>query len=293
MRTIVSAGYREDPNRPKLLYHYTNGDGLLGIVNSKKLWATKIQYLNDISELRHAVSVGSPIFYQLERENSKALPVVRDFLEKLHDNFKLVVGFNMFVFSFCYARDRLSQWRGYCYDGGYALGFDPGVIDKLAKAQGFRFVKCIYDQMQQQHVIKSILEKGLTSFQEIAKGKEHPQRITGVIKDIIGNTLLELVSVSPQFKDWSFSEEEEYRLISEFGKVGTGSICCRNKENLLIPYCEFNLEMPGIEFEIDEIIVGPGLPIDLAMESVADLFNGSARKYGAISHTTIPYRKWG
>ena len=38
-------------DKPKILYHYTTMDGLKGIIASKSLWATKIQYLNDASEL--------------------------------------------------------------------------------------------------------------------------------------------------------------------------------------------------------------------------------------------------
>ena len=34
----------------KKLYHYTNWDGLLGILNTKRLWATHYRFLNDSSE---------------------------------------------------------------------------------------------------------------------------------------------------------------------------------------------------------------------------------------------------
>lgn len=102
-----------------------------------------------------------------------------------------------------------------------------------------------------------------------------------------------MISVSPQFKDRTFSEEEEYRLISEFATAGSLSVQCRNKANLIIPSCEFNLETTNIECQIDEVIVGPGLPVDLAMNSVTELFRVKKVKYGSIEHTTIPYKKWG
>ena len=38
------------------LYHYTNMHGLVGIVKSKSIWCTKIQYLNDASEYEHGFS---------------------------------------------------------------------------------------------------------------------------------------------------------------------------------------------------------------------------------------------
>jgi hypothetical protein len=35
---------------PPILYHYTSQDGLLGILDSKSIWASKVQYLNDEQE---------------------------------------------------------------------------------------------------------------------------------------------------------------------------------------------------------------------------------------------------
>ena len=34
----------------ELIYHYTDLNGLLGILESKELWATDVRYLNDASE---------------------------------------------------------------------------------------------------------------------------------------------------------------------------------------------------------------------------------------------------
>jgi hypothetical protein len=36
--------------RPKILYHYTSGSGLIGILQSKSIWATSIRFLNDSNE---------------------------------------------------------------------------------------------------------------------------------------------------------------------------------------------------------------------------------------------------
>ena len=39
---------------PDLLFHYTTAVGLMGIIGSGKIWTTKIQYMNDNSELQLA-----------------------------------------------------------------------------------------------------------------------------------------------------------------------------------------------------------------------------------------------
>jgi|SRR5688572_6288075 hypothetical protein len=43
--------------RPSTLYHYTNQRGLRGIIQSRKIWASNVMYLNDASELSHALRV--------------------------------------------------------------------------------------------------------------------------------------------------------------------------------------------------------------------------------------------
>jgi hypothetical protein len=35
---------------PETLYHYTTQDGLLGIIQSRSLWATNVSYMNDSTE---------------------------------------------------------------------------------------------------------------------------------------------------------------------------------------------------------------------------------------------------
>lgn len=42
---------------PDTLYHYTGQVGLLGIIQNAELWATKVQYMNDLAEFRRALSM--------------------------------------------------------------------------------------------------------------------------------------------------------------------------------------------------------------------------------------------
>ena len=44
-------------NEPDILYHYTSQKGLLGILQTKKLWMTNILYLNDSSECIHTIDL--------------------------------------------------------------------------------------------------------------------------------------------------------------------------------------------------------------------------------------------
>jgi hypothetical protein len=54
---------------PPILYHYTTQEGLLGILETDSLWATKIHFLNDSSEYALACNLAvEEIKSRLERE---------------------------------------------------------------------------------------------------------------------------------------------------------------------------------------------------------------------------------
>lgn len=42
------------PERPEIVYHYTDAGGLQGIISSSSLWATDVEFLNDAQELIYA-----------------------------------------------------------------------------------------------------------------------------------------------------------------------------------------------------------------------------------------------
>src|ERR1700722_2139009 len=47
----LQLGRFTSPPPPSTLYHYTSGDALLSIINSQRIRATHIRYLNDASEI--------------------------------------------------------------------------------------------------------------------------------------------------------------------------------------------------------------------------------------------------
>ena len=53
----IRAEQRLSKAPPLTLYHYTDQAGLLGIMESRRLWATKVQYLNDFMEFGLAVDI--------------------------------------------------------------------------------------------------------------------------------------------------------------------------------------------------------------------------------------------
>ena len=143
-----------------LLYHYTDVEGFLGILDSDSLYATHIRYLNDsrefIDALEHAegltdalvdefdrckaelrrslASAGEPFSGKFEELRTDLKAGLKEFLSSISP--RVAGRFGAYVVSFTddsaqepasggNPGDRLSQWRAYCGAGrGISLGFD-------------------------------------------------------------------------------------------------------------------------------------------------------------------------
>src|SRR5688572_2423853 len=65
------------PSPPKLLYHYTDANAILGIFNRRELWATHYAFMNDPSEGHQFRTVVSDTADRLAKEVDPALNPVR------------------------------------------------------------------------------------------------------------------------------------------------------------------------------------------------------------------------
>jgi hypothetical protein len=107
------------------LYHYTSGEGLVGIIESGDLWVTQASCLNDATEVRYAAAVLLDSF-----QRYRGFPLDSD-AAFICD--RAIAGLSVdaapksewFVACLSEEADDLSQWRAYGRgEGGYAIGFD-------------------------------------------------------------------------------------------------------------------------------------------------------------------------
>ena len=97
-----------EKNIPKILYHYTPPEGLLGIIKSKKIWASNIQYLNDKDEFKRTIRAQRK--YVLDR--FKKLPEIKkrdDFLELLHHT-NILNEVEIYVISFTEESEKINGY---------------------------------------------------------------------------------------------------------------------------------------------------------------------------------------
>jgi hypothetical protein len=152
---------------PEVVYHYTNADGLLGIVQAHQLRASNAAFLNDSTELVHVQKILETVVAELRDVYSEGTPArLLTFIERLLGLSQ--EWFDVYVACFCRKDDLLSQWRGYPpVGGGYAIGFNSA---SLARDRGV-LRKVIYELDTQRRLIRELVEPVCEGRQRARRGR--------------------------------------------------------------------------------------------------------------------------
>lgn len=264
------------------IFHYTSYFGLEGILRSKSLWCSKMQYLNDTEELRHGLNLMAEV---ADAEYSG----LRNF-SKLRDSCDRISDVNIFICSFCEQRDLLSQWRGYAGGNGVAIGFSFDAIRNQASKNGYRLEKCVYTDESKLNIVRSFLDDYATSPDDVDDLDAHGFDIAISFARLAATV----------FKNSSFAEEKEWRLVSPMTPYRKGKIRTRAYSNGLIPYTNFDLTTgtfpigsdKGEYICIDSVDIGPHRYQELQMNA----FGGLAEEHDVCviytGRSSIPYRQF-
>ena len=275
------------------MYHYTSQRGLLGIIKTKSLWLTQVACLNDLSEVSHAFSLMKAAILKIKPNEEQPVQMFCDHLINLMDT-NSVPRFNIFVISFSENGDLLSQWRGYCSDGGYSIGFDYETFEKLLTTEGpipnaidVELGKCIYDPDEQNKIITEILDNTVERYRELIK-KSSVSVLDADRINIILNYMIPLYRLAPLMKNESFAEEQEWRLIVTLTK--NSDISYREGIKWIIPYYKLNMVKSEEFLRVKEIIVGPTLDQFAAINSLERFLQSERVAYGRVTASRIPFR---
>ena len=265
---------REAPTNE--LFHYTTPAGLLGIASDRKIRATHVQLLNDATELKHAIGLGvAELKGRIGGMGPARKLVVERAITLLETRQRAYLGLT----SFSEKGDQLSQWRGYCAQGGYSLGFSPSVLLATAKANKATLAKCIYDESEQRDFIRAIADSFIPTIVQSDAAAPDQRAVTVV------NSLMRVV---PLMKHPSFQEEQEWRMFRHVS--ATAGWQFRTTNNLLIPYLEFKLcaDLQGNLFS--RVIAGPH-DHQRTLAVGANLLNlNRGSPWSTFEWSKIPYR---
>lgn len=243
-----------------VLYHYCSIESFMNIIKSKSIWLTNSAFMNDRLENK-----------MIEKHFEDIIEILKPFkaeiyLKNLIENFKKNKN-QVYLFCLSKNQDKLSQWRGYADDGkGVAIGFSFNLGASLRKKIPYTgcdkesfigFYDIVYDIDKQKEIIQRKCDDEVRNKNDIS-----------VLLS------LDFVDLSMIFKDNSFYEEEEVRLMfvwndkCEYKPENLSDLKFRYSKEKIIDYYEFNFdknELPKIfdSILIPKIYLGPKCEITI------------------------------
>jgi DUF2971 family protein len=285
---------RERPDKP--LFHYTDAAGLKGVLETKQLWATHFEHLNDQSELRIGEDLVTKEAEGLARElpERSARRFIVEQFAAMHPEQRLSRVGSIYLASLSEHGDQLSQWRAYGADGsGYAIGFRSLPIpepDTTEAAAGLILLKCEYDaSVFRRRIYQILLEisAGFEKFVHSERGLTNTQAVGSIALSIC----LRRVAVEvPRLKDKAFEEEGEWRLV---GFTSTDRdkevVKFRTSARALVPYMPIPVS-DGECMDLDAVVVGPRQDADRARRTAAILLRHHGYSEEILRSSRAPYR---
>ncbi len=250
------------------------------------MWASCIHYLNDSQEFKHGLEVAKRI---IEERLPGASGAQKQFLERSLGALEQYSEGFVYVASFAENGDLLSQWRGYASPAGVSIGFNFHHVREAAARNGFRLIKCIYQDSTKRVFANEVLNGALGSMP--ADG-ELP---ADIIEKASYRFVLNFYQIAASFKDASFAEENEWRIISNYTPVTHENVKVRATPRMLIPYYEVSLDLGKVERDrknigLELVIVGPGPQQELIAKSVGVATFGKGVWMPSQMFSRIPYR---
>jgi Protein of unknown function (DUF2971) len=191
---------------PDKVYHYTTAAGFRSIVGEALMRATNFAFLNDPSELKY----GKELTLQLlERAAQSVLPARRDLIAEMRRAVETKAVLQVYIACFTTLRDDLKLRTEYCGSGPerYCIGFDARKLAaEFNTRPGGRFAKVVYERLEQEELIASIVERCLAIVEKKEIARESWDGMADAFARVIHTRL-------PELKDPGHEWESEWRII--------------------------------------------------------------------------------
>jgi hypothetical protein len=267
---------------PPVLFHYTNANGLIGLVESGVFWASDARFLNDSTELTYTSDVLHSVLDGLEAEFAGTSAHL--LIDICRTNLFARTDFECYVGCFCDEGDLLSQWRGYGETtASYAVGFDSA---RLSEREELSLRKVVYDRGDQERLLRGAIQPVCGMVNRLTE----PQA-AGAVDDVVHELNKMMVGCWFSFKHSAFAEEHEWRLVHvpALRRERFGQTLFRSGPHGLLPYLEIPLADPEEVLPVREVRVGPSHHPDVALMSV-ERFLRRQQILARTSTTTVPLR---
>lgn len=283
-----------------VLAHYTNLQGMVGIVETGGFWLSDIRFLNDVEEFDNGRKLARELIETLMRR-----PRHRSFNSILKSAYELLgqqLQEPYYVASFSRNPDSLEQWRAYANStDGVALvfqnGFGPKGPSHFALLPLLRPTIAIYDDLRKRRVLLNAISKFSCEYKkDLAAGEVFFTSNAS----LWAQHLVEAMSHAfLTFKHTSFQAEDEIRVVAHFSqKEEFGGIKHRVRNGRIIPYLcssslyaeEFIKAGGSRKLPLREVVVGPMAKQEITIQSIKVFLANMGYEDVTVRPSTVPYR---
>lgn len=280
---------------PGVLYHYTDGSGMLGIVESGRIRLTDIFGMNDPSEIRHGFERASLVLEEDAKLGHPAAAVFAQRFREVMDNL-IVQMAPFFVACFSRSGDDLGQWRAYAANGnGFALGFDGVTLENAFISAGPEenaTISVYYDDTALSTAMGR-LARAVVPVLALPDGRKLSDR---VVRDFI-TTISTAFSIAALhsallFKHEAYRNEDEYRFLhARRPGDSKGDLKRRARGSRIVRFWEFDWK-DRCPNALREVVIGPAADEKEARAFINECLEASSLRTDTItiSRSQIPYR---
>jgi hypothetical protein len=282
-RALTSEALEGAAEGPPVLYHYTTGQGLVGIMGGEQvaLWASRVLSLNDVLEVQHGLALARELFQErpqgrrggrLEARFTEA--VVASFPSEPGHVGKIV--WDTYVMSFSEDDDLLPQWVHYSdRGGGYSIGFDRTRLPVALPPDTPSFAHLgpvIYDVKRQRRLLSAMMTRFLS---RLRRERRVDDAALATAAEILW---INVTNLCVCFKAPDHRVEREWRLFfftffEDEAPDGWGAGDVRNMRfrsiaDRIVPYFVLNLAPVDGRSPIASVRLGPSVDVAAAAPAV-------------------------
>jgi hypothetical protein len=271
------------------LYHFTECEGLVSILQARALRASLATGLSDDSEVRHGVARATQL---LKDRPSRVDPSFRErvahYLDPVHAFSDDRIGSHAYVISFCSRTDRSVHWLHYGRQGtGCALGF---AVNSLPQGP-FELVQVVYDEDQQDRILMSIVESTWAAMGEC--GLHEPSSSTErELCDAAARSIAAHIRMAaPALKNRAFADEEEWRLITYDPPDGPADKRLPKHFRVMAGRVVPHVDLVFTDLPLTEVVLGANVPMEVDDPALAILLREAGiGESVAVSRSPVPLR---
>lgn len=267
-----------------ILYHYTDGSGFMGIIDSSKLHCSHISFLNDPSEHLYFDEVLNKILF-----SSKDCKTIYDSLYNESYFGSQYYSHDYYVLSFSRNGDSLSMWNYYSSGNGYNLGLNiQNIINNNTENVGnITRIELVYDESEQYKLLKEYIESFKKKLNKINKldltnpmNYYEEEQLTMEFND-------GLISMRFRFKHSGYNREEEVRfLVSKPEWNELANFYRISKNGVVVEFIKLSFD---IKKDLESITIHP-LGSSLHLDGLKRYLRPKGISSKKLENSKLPFR---